>query len=193
MHLIGPHLRRATRGCSCPRRARRPAHAGGDSRRWRRWPCPTCPRRSVAAWWRSTCSIPSASGCRCRRPRCRPPTRASRSRTRGRLRGCGATGAARPGSTPRGWCGSDWSGWDTTEPAEVLAEARRRRRGRQRAARVLRPVHRRAAWARSTSAGRRSCWRCWIPTPEAGAATSTSAVSTQWRRRRSRRWSRTVT
>ena len=80
-------------GCSSTRRSR--AACGPRSRpgpRWRRWPCPTCPRRSGAAWSRSTCWTRSASGCRCPRPRSPRPSRAS-SRARRRA---GAPLLARP-------------------------------------------------------------------------------------------------
>jgi hypothetical protein len=68
--------------------------------------CRICRRRSEGGWSMNICSIPSDSGCRWRRRRCRRMTR--RSRVGNRPWGSGATGAARRGSTRRGWCGWDW-------------------------------------------------------------------------------------
>ena len=40
---------------------RRPARRPSPGPRSRRWPCPTCRRRSAAAWSRSTCSTSASS------------------------------------------------------------------------------------------------------------------------------------
>ena len=69
--------------------------------RWRPSRCRTCPRRSGAAWSRSTCSTRDATGRPIPRPRSRRGAAAS-SRATGRPCSSAATGAARPGSTPPG-------------------------------------------------------------------------------------------
>ena len=92
--------RRGAAGRPAPRRSR-------PGPRWPRSPCPTCRRRSGAAWSRSICWTRGASGCRCHRPRS-PPRSGASSRDAGRA-GSAATGAGRPGSTPPGCCGSAWS------------------------------------------------------------------------------------
>src|SRR5437763_190881 len=51
----------------------RPSGSRSPGTRWRRWPSPTCRRRSAAAWSRRRCS-PSASGRACPSPAWRSPT-----------------------------------------------------------------------------------------------------------------------
>ena len=103
----------------------RRAHTAHVERARRRSPCPTCPRRSAAGWWRSTCSTRSGSGCRCRRPRWRPTIPASRP---GRNAGaCGTTGAVRAGSTRPGcsWLGLLRLGYAERAPTLVERVAAR--------------------------------------------------------------------
>ena len=121
----GPARRRAGRGRS-------------PGRRWRRSPCPTCPRRSGGGWSRSTCSRRASSRPRSRRPRSRSREPSYEPGWRPRA---GPPLLARP---DLGQLGLD--GLDRDAPARLRGGGRATgrgpvRRGRaRRAARVLRPA-----------------------------------------------------
>ena len=122
-----------------PSPGRRPSSPGPRCRRWR---CRICRRRSAGAWSRSTCSTSGASGCRCR-PHRSPPTEPSFS-----IREDGFLLAQRRYWRGPTWINAAWLVWLGLQTSRVSGArghtrgADQRRRPRQRAARVLPPLHR---------------------------------------------------
>jgi hypothetical protein len=98
----------ASSSSSCARAPSEVLHPTRSSpgRRCHRSRCPTFPKRSAADSLKSTSSIRSASGSRSLRHPSRPRSHASRGAIG--FCSCANTGAARPGSTRPGCCGSAW-------------------------------------------------------------------------------------